>query len=77
VRADEGDVRLFDTVSAPDGTLLVFGLLPAVTGAALPASAPTAETSGWEVIDGPAELAFDLHSRMVERYFASEIPQLG
>lgn len=65
--ADPDAVRLFDTLSAPDGTLLVFGLLPAV--AALPDFVPNDETLGLAVLDGPQELAFSLHTRVAKRFF--------
>ena len=69
VEADPSGVRLFDTISAPDGTLLVFGLLPAFDGE-LPVSAPNEESLGWQVLDGPAALGFELHTRVADRYFA-------
>ncbi|MDQ3402026.1 MAG: NUDIX domain-containing protein [Actinomycetota bacterium] len=69
VRIDPASVTLFDAASAPDGTLLVFGLCPRMTRADLPASAPTDETSGWEVIDEPTPLAFPLHTAAAQRYF--------
>jgi ADP-ribose pyrophosphatase YjhB (NUDIX family) len=70
ILADPDEVRLFDTLSAPDGTLLVFGLLPAITPAEVPASAANDETMGWLVLDGPTGLGFDLHTRVADRYFA-------
>jgi ADP-ribose pyrophosphatase YjhB (NUDIX family) len=69
LRADPASVRLFDTLSAPDGTLLVFGLLPAI--AALPPFRANAETAGLEVIDEPTELGFSLHTEVANRYFAT------
>ena len=69
VESDPSGVRLFDTLSAPDGTLLVFGLLPPLAGE-LPASTPNEESLGWQVIDGPTPLGFDLHTRVADRYFA-------
>src|SRR3569833_1683895 len=45
--ADPATVRLFDTVSAPDGTLLVYGHQPPLASAAeLPPPAPNAESLG-------------------------------
>jgi ADP-ribose pyrophosphatase YjhB (NUDIX family) len=67
--ADPAEVRLFDTLSAPDGTLLVFGLLPAVP--APPPGLPNVETLGVEVIDRPTPLGFDLHTRVADRWFAT------
>jgi ADP-ribose pyrophosphatase YjhB (NUDIX family) len=69
LQADPASVRLFDTISAPDGTLLVFGLLPAIV--ALPALRANAETLGLDVIDQPTELGFSLHTEVADRYFAS------
>jgi ADP-ribose pyrophosphatase YjhB (NUDIX family) len=66
---DPAGITLFDTVSAPDGTLLVFGIVRGAT--AVPESTPTEESTGWEVLRGPAELAFPLHTAAVARYFAS------
>jgi ADP-ribose pyrophosphatase YjhB (NUDIX family) len=69
VVVDAERVRLFDVHSAPDGTLLVFGLAPRTASAALPPVAPTAETMEWLLIDGPRDLAFSLHTRVVSAYF--------
>jgi ADP-ribose pyrophosphatase YjhB (NUDIX family) len=66
--ADPGSVRLVDTISATDGTLLVFGMLPPID--ALPDFAPTAETLGLAVLDGPRELAFSTHTEVARRFFA-------
>jgi 8-oxo-dGTP pyrophosphatase MutT (NUDIX family) len=67
-RADPAAVRLFDTVSAPDGTLLVFGLLPGI--AELPELVANEETLGLEVLSGPGQLGFDLHTQVADRWFA-------
>jgi ADP-ribose pyrophosphatase YjhB (NUDIX family) len=67
-QADPTSVRLFDTISAPDGTLLVFGLLPAI--AALPEFRANGETLGLEILTGPTELGFSLHTQVANRYFA-------
>ncbi|MEU8247852.1 NUDIX domain-containing protein [Nonomuraea sp. NPDC048916] len=66
-------VRLFDVLSAPDGTVLIFALAPRTHSAALPTTAttPTAETTEWSLIDKPQELAFPLHTRIVADYFRS------
>jgi ADP-ribose pyrophosphatase YjhB (NUDIX family) len=67
LRADPAAVRLFDAASAPDGTLLIFGLVPPVE--TLP-SFVSDETRGCEVLEAPAELGFELHTRAAERWFA-------
>ena len=78
LRADPTAVRLYDVHSAPDGTLLVFGLLPALaTAGELPPSRPNAETRGWTVLDGPTGLGFDLHTRVADRWFAGAAPVVG
>ncbi len=66
------EVCLLDVLSAPDGTVLIFALGPPTTAAALPPSVPTPETSGWEVIHGPCDLAFPLHTRIAAGYFAKK-----
>lgn len=68
--ADPGTVRLFDVLSAPDGTLLIFALLP-VLGGELPESIANEESMGWQVVTEPTELGFDLHTRVANAYFAS------
>lgn len=68
--ADPTAVRLFDALSAPDGTLLIFGLLPSVEPTALPPAEPNDESLGREVLSAPAELGFALHTRIAARYFA-------
>jgi ADP-ribose pyrophosphatase YjhB (NUDIX family) len=68
---DPKSVRLYDTLSAPDGTVLIFGLFPALPGEEeLPPTQPNAETLGWQVLRGPAKLGFDLHTRVANNYFA-------
>ncbi|MEV0390136.1 NUDIX domain-containing protein [Nonomuraea sp. NPDC050643] len=62
-------VGLFDVISAPDGTILIFALGPRVALDGLPPMRATAETSEWLIIDGPADLAFTLHSQVVAAYF--------
>ncbi|MEV1240169.1 NUDIX domain-containing protein [Nonomuraea sp. NPDC050022] len=69
VVVDADRVRLFDAHSAPDGTLLVFGLAPPTVSAALPPMVPTAETMEWSVMGEPRELAFPLHTRVVSAYW--------
>jgi len=69
IKADAAGVRLFDTVSAPDGTLLVFGLLPPVTS--VPDFPASTETLALEVLRGPADLGFSLHTDAANRYFAT------
>jgi ADP-ribose pyrophosphatase YjhB (NUDIX family) len=74
LRADPEGVRLFDTVSAPDGTLLVFALLPAVASPSdLPPPEPNEESLGWEILEGPGELGFSIHTRIADRYFTEVV----
>lgn len=70
IRATSDEVRLADTLSSPDGHLLVFGLLPERPAAELPAPAPTPETEGWHLLRAPAELGFPLHTRAADAWFA-------
>ncbi|QKW26546.1 NUDIX domain-containing protein [Streptomyces similanensis] len=63
------DVRLIDAMSAPDGHLLLFGLLPERPADSLPRSAATDETEGWHLLRRPGELAFPLHTIAVRAWF--------
>ncbi|NEA51030.1 NUDIX domain-containing protein [Streptomyces sp. SID10815] len=63
------DVRLIDAMSAPDGHLLIFGLLPERPADSLPRSAATDETEGWRLLRRPGELAFPLHTIAVRAWF--------
>ena len=70
VRVDPATIRDFRVLSAPDGTVLIFGLAAPTTSDRLDPFAPNAECSERVVLDAPAPLAFDLHERVVEEYFA-------
>jgi 8-oxo-dGTP diphosphatase len=69
IEADVADVTLFDVHSAPIGTLLVFGLLPPRPVSALPASAATDETTGFELVTAPQTLVFSTHTQALADYF--------
>ncbi|MEU4217958.1 NUDIX domain-containing protein [Actinoplanes sp. NPDC026623] len=69
--ADPSAAQLYDAISAPDGTLLVFGLFPALSSAdELPPVVANAETLERLVLHGPEPLGFELHTRVANRYFA-------
>ena len=68
LEADPAAVRLYDAISAPDGTLLIFGVLPPI--GALPPFTANAETLAIEVLTGPAPLGFDLHTKVAGHWFA-------
>jgi ADP-ribose pyrophosphatase YjhB (NUDIX family) len=70
VRVDPEMVRDFRVLSAPDGTILIFGVAAPTTSDRLGAFTPNAECSERVVLDAPAPLAFPLHERVVEEYFA-------
>ncbi|WP_127547952.1 NUDIX domain-containing protein [Actinoplanes sp. OR16] len=71
VVADPAAVTLFDTISAPDGTILIFALLPALpSAAALPPPLDTLEAPAREVLYGPTELGFSIHTAMATRWFS-------
>ncbi|MDX1613259.1 MAG: NUDIX domain-containing protein [Candidatus Promineifilaceae bacterium] len=70
ITIDPPAIRLFDVHSAPDGTLLIFGLGPVWRAADLPPFQPTTEAVERVIIAGPATLAFSLHTAVVQDYFA-------
>jgi ADP-ribose pyrophosphatase YjhB (NUDIX family) len=65
-------VRELRVLSAPDGTLLVFGRGPSLNREDLPTFVPTNETDERLVINEPTELAFGLHTQVVAEYFGSD-----
>lgn len=66
------EVTLFDVHSAPDGTVLIFGVVPPRRAHDLPAFVANSEVGERVVITGPQPLAFPLHTRVVERWFAEQ-----
>jgi ADP-ribose pyrophosphatase YjhB (NUDIX family) len=72
LRIPAEEVQLFEVLSAPDGTVLIFGIVSARSGADLPAFAPNAETSETLVLREPAELAFPLHTQAVARFWKAQ-----
>ncbi|MCI0579032.1 MAG: methyltransferase domain-containing protein [Chloroflexi bacterium] len=72
VAIDPAGLRPFDVHSAPDGTLLVFGLARPLAAADLPPFTPTPEADERVVITGPQELAFSLHTQVVQDYFVQK-----
>lgn len=72
VTLDPAAVDVVDVVSAPDGTLLIFGLAPPLTAADLPPFRPGGESSERVILREPAELAFPYHTKVVAAYFAAQ-----
>lgn len=70
IELDAGGITLFDTLSAPDGTVLVFGLSKPVTRSSLPAFTENAEASEFVILTAPQDLAFPLHTAVSNRFFA-------
>ncbi len=66
---DPAQITLFDTRSAPDGTLLVFGLVPSQPSADLSSFTPSPETSAVMTATEPMELAFLTHTETANRYW--------
>ena len=71
VRVEPDAVRELRVLSAPDGTLLVFGTAPAVARSALTGFAPSDEVSEVVVVDGPRDdVVFALHGRVLAEHVA-------
>jgi ADP-ribose pyrophosphatase YjhB (NUDIX family) len=66
VRTDPAAFRELRVLSAPDGTLLVFGVAPEVGGDALDAFSPSSEVAGLEVLRAASDdIVFPLHAQVV------------
>jgi ADP-ribose pyrophosphatase YjhB (NUDIX family) len=75
---DPSTLREARVVSAPDGTLLVFGIAPPLQSAALPPFTPSTETSERVFLRAATdEMAFPLHAQVVREYFAGALRPLG
>lgn len=70
VRIEAATVQDFRTLSAPDGTVLVFGLARFGAASKLPPFVATDETTERLVLYAPEELGFPLHTQVVREYFA-------
>lgn len=68
---DATTIRLFDVHSAPDGTVLIFGLAAALTSQQIPSFSGNHEVSELVIVDHHCELAFPLHTLVLQRYFAT------
>lgn len=72
VVVDADAIRDVRVLSAPDGTLLVFGRTAPVARAALEGFAPSDEVSAVEVIEAPRDdVVFPLHGQVVAEHFAA------
>ncbi len=69
IALDPAAITLFDVHSAPDGTVLVFGLAPGLKEADLPPFEATDETRARVILRQPAPLAFPLHTRVAQAWF--------
>jgi ADP-ribose pyrophosphatase YjhB (NUDIX family) len=70
LRIPAEEVALYDALSAPEGMVLIFGLVNPRSSADLPAFAPNEETTEFVIMDGPGELAFPLHTQVATRYWS-------
>ena len=70
VSIDPAGIEDFWTRSAPDGTLIVFGLARKMDAGAIHAFLPSAEATEIAILRGPEELAFSLHTDAVREFFA-------
>ena len=71
IQVDPAGITHFDTLSAPDGTVLIFGRAAPLTRAQLPPFRLSPETSEILIAEQPLKLAFPLHTDVVTRYLAS------
>lgn len=62
-------ISVFGVKSAPDGTVLIFGLAAPIRAVDLPTFTGSDEASERVVLTEPADLAFPLHTEAVRRYF--------
>ncbi len=66
---DADAIQLFDVVSAPDKTLLIIALCPVVDWHTA-AVQTTGEATEIAIVEQPIELAFPIHTQIVQKYFS-------
>lgn len=69
ITLDPQTIRDFRVHSAPDGTVLIFGLAQPVRAVDLSPFMPTSEASERVILTAPVELAFSLHTQVVTEFF--------
>jgi ADP-ribose pyrophosphatase YjhB (NUDIX family) len=69
ITLDPAELVDFRVRSAPDGTILIFGLAAPHAAVDLPPFTPSRETSELVILRAPAPLAFSLHTEAVAAYF--------
>jgi hypothetical protein len=70
ISIDPVTISDFWTRSAPDGTVLVFGLARPLSGADLPDFVANEETAELVIVREPTPLAFPLHTDAAAAWFA-------
>lgn len=60
--------------STDNGIVLVFGLGPRLASADLPPFSPSDEVSDRAIVRAPVALAFQLHTEVLAKYFATQSP---
>jgi ADP-ribose pyrophosphatase YjhB (NUDIX family) len=66
---DMQDIREYRVRSAPDGTLLIFGLARSLESKSLPPFQSNSESGERVVITDPDQMAFYLHAEAARAYF--------
>lgn len=77
LESDPAEIQFFELSDAPDGSLIIFGLVYPRSQSDLPAFTPNAEASERVVIHQADELAFHIYVAAAQKYFnqvASEAP---
>ena len=74
LRIDPGEIRDFRIRSAPDGTLILFGLAHPRAQADLPPFTPNDEASERVILRAPTAMAFQLHEEVIRDYLDPRHP---
>jgi ADP-ribose pyrophosphatase YjhB (NUDIX family) len=69
LKIDPAEIQDFRVLSAPDGTVLIFGLAKPRTETHLPEFVAGEEASEIVILRQPETLAFSLHTQVVQEYF--------
>ena len=68
IEVDAADISLFDVSSAPDGTVLIFGIAAPIAAERMSTFQPTPEVSELVFLPEHTELAFPLHTEVLKKW---------
>ena len=77
IRIEAASIQEFAVKSAPDGTLLIFGITPAIDLELLRSFVPSEEAPEVVIVRDPIEMAFPLHTEALLQFLTRRKADIG